>query len=411
MPPATRSQHLVELGHRTRAIGPRNADGGDKAVPNRATGARVGSVATERTTVLLLFGGRSSEHGISCTSAGNVLRALDRSSYDVIPVGIARDGRWLRQPDDPEVLRIVDGRLPAVAETGRLVLAPQWQGAPFLESGPDGNWQAMERVDVVFPLLHGPWGEDGTLQGLLETAGVPYVGSGVLASAAGMDKAYTKLILAAAGLPVGNWVSFHSREWAAEPAIITAQVAELGLPVFVKPCRAGSSVGVSKVDVLGDLAEAVESALREDPRLIVEAGVMGAREIECGVLVDPVAGPQVSSFGEIRVREGHDFYTFEAKYLDDSVDLIVPAELEAGLLHLLRQMAVDGFTALGCEGLARVDFFVTAQGEPIINEINTMPGFTAVSMYPRMWGDAGVSYPDLISALIADALRRGTGLR
>jgi D-alanine-D-alanine ligase len=368
-------------------------------------------VATERTTVLLLFGGRSSEHGISCTSAGNVLRALDRNAYDVIPVGIARDGRWLRQPDDPDVLRIIDGRLPTVAETGRRVLAPQWEGAPFLESGPDDRWRAMERVDVVFPLLHGPWGEDGTLQGLLEIAGVPYVGSGVLASAAGMDKAYTKLILSAAGLPVGHWVSFHSREWVAEPDIITAQAAELGLPVFVKPCRAGSSVGVSKVDQLEDLAEAVAAALREDPRLIIEAGVTGAREIECGVLVDDAGNPRVSSFGEIRVREGHDFYTFEAKYLDDSVDLIVPADLDAHLLDRLQQMAVDGFVALGCEGLARVDFFVTAQGDPIINEINTMPGFTAVSMYPRMWAAAGTAYPDLISALIADALRRGTGLR
>lgn len=367
-------------------------------------------MATQRITVMLLFGGRSSEHGVSCTSAGNVLRALDRSRFEVIPVGIAKDGRWLRQADDPEVLRIVDGSLPGVAETGAAVLAPLWPGGPFMEQI-DGQWRPMVGVDVVFPLLHGPWGEDGTVQGVLETAGVPYVGSGVLASAAGMDKGYTKLILDAAGLPVGRWVAFHAREWAGDEAGLTQRIAELGFPVFVKPCRAGSSVGVSKVSQPQDLPAAVATALRQDPRLIVEAGVTGAREIECGVIADASGGVRVSSFGEIRVREGHDFYTFEAKYLDDSVDLLVPAQIEGPTLEEMRRMAVDGFTALGCEGLARVDFFLSADGGPTINEINTMPGFTAVSMFPRMWGDAGLAYPDLISALIDDALRRGTGLR
>ncbi len=369
------------------------------------------STDRERIRVLLLFGGRSSEHGISCTSAGNVLKALDRSRFDVVPVGIATDGRWLRQPDDPDVLRIIDGSLPRVADTGAPVLAPLWPGGPFLEQSGAGQWVEMERIDVVFPILHGPWGEDGAVQGVLETAGVPYVGSGILASAVGMDKAYTKLTLASAGLSVGRWVSFNSRQWAADQPALAASIADLGFPVFVKPCRAGSSVGVSKVSGAQDLTSAVETAMREDPRLIVEAGVTHAREIECGVLVDADGVPQVSSFGEIRVREGHEFYTFEAKYLDDSVDLIVPAQIEPEVLQRMRRIAVEGFTALGCEGLARVDFFLGADGEAIINEINTMPGFTAISMYPRMWGDAGVSYPDLISALIADALRRGTGLR
>ena len=368
-------------------------------------------IEDERIRVLLLFGGRSSEHGISCTSAGNVMKALDRARFDVVPVGIATDGRWLRQADDPDVLRIIDGALPRVAETGAAVMAPQWPGGPFMERSDDGQWRAMDRIDVVVPILHGPWGEDGTVQGVLELAGVPYVGSGVLASAAGMDKAYTKVILSAAGLSVGEWTSFHAREWVSGRAAVEARVAALGFPVFVKPCRAGSSVGVSKVSRSEDLAAAVEQAILEDPRLIVEAGVTDAREIECGVLVDREGIPRVSSFGEIKVHEGHDFYTFEAKYLDDSVDLIVPAQIDEAVLDRMRQVAVVGFTALGCEGLARVDFFLTASGEAIINEINTMPGFTAVSMYPRMWGDAGVTYPDLISALIDDALRRGTGLR
>ncbi len=367
--------------------------------------------ADQRIRVLLLFGGRSSEHAISCTSAGNVLRALDRERFDVVPVGIATDGRWALQPDDPDVLRIIDGNLPQVSTEGAAVLAPLWPGGQFLQADGLGAWQPMDRIDVVFPILHGPWGEDGTLQGVLETGGVPYVGSGVLASAAGMDKDYTKTILAAAGLHVGRWVAFTARQWLAGSEALSVQVAELGYPVFVKPCRAGSSVGVSKVSRPEDLASAVGVALQEDPRVIVEAGVSDARELECGVLVDDQGVPRISSFGEIKVREGHDFYDFEAKYLDDSVDLIVPAVLDADDEERMRQAAVDGFTALGCEGLSRVDFFLTTDGTPIINEINTMPGFTAISMYPRMWGDAGVAYPELITRLIEDALRRGTGLR
>lgn len=368
-------------------------------------------MTTKRTRVLLLFGGRSSEHGVSCTSAGNVLRALDRDRYEVIPVGIDHDGTWLRQPDDPDAMQVVEGELPTVARTEQQVLPPVWAGAPFLEGDPAGGWQPMPDIDVVFPLLHGPWGEDGTLQGMLELAGIPYVGSGVLASAAGMDKATTKTLLAAAGLPVGQWEHFHASQWASDKDAVIERLRALGEPLFVKPCRAGSSVGVSKVNRAEDLEEAVELALREDPRIIVEAAVESAREIECGVLTDADGNAQVSSFGEIRVRAEHEFYTFEAKYLDDSVELLVPAPIEPELLERLRSMAVAGFHALGCEGLSRVDFFVGADGQPSINEVNTMPGFTAVSMYPRMWGDAGLAYPDLITALIEDALRRGTGLR
>lgn len=357
--------------------------------------------------MLLLFGGRSSEHSISCISAGNVLRAIDRDRFDVVPVGIAQDGTWWRQPEDWDGPQ---GTLPTVAARGCAVLPPVAPGAPFLQRDTGGGWQPMEPIDVVFPLLHGPWGEDGTIQGVLETAGVPYVGSGVLASAVGMDKSYTKLVLAAAGLPVGEWVAFHRSAWQRDPGGIAEAVEALGYPVFVKPCRAGSSVGVSKVAGPQELGEAVAAALREDPRVIAEASVEGAREIECGVLVDADGQVRTSSFGEIRVRSGHDFYTFEAKYLDDAADLIVPADLDPAVAEQMRDAAVRAFEALGCEGLARVDFFLNADG-PSINEVNTMPGFTSISMYPRMWRDAGVGYSELISILIGDALARGTGLR
>ena len=366
---------------------------------------------TTRTRVLLLFGGRSSEHAISCTSAGNVMRALAGSAFEIVPVGITPAGEWVLQEPDPDRLRIVGGELPSVGEDGPRVLPPAWPDGAFLQQAGPGQWESMGPIDVVFPVLHGPWGEDGTIQGALELAGVPYVGSGVFASAAGMDKGHSKSLLAAAGIPVGSWVACHERDWADAPGIIREQVAALGFPVFVKPCRAGSSVGVSKVAEPAGLDAAVAIALAEDKRIIIEAGVEGARELECGVLAQPDGTAGVSVFGEIVVREGHDFYDFEAKYLDDSVDLIVPAELPDDTEAELRELAVRAFNALGCEGLSRVDFFLSAEGLPVLNEVNTMPGFTAISMYPRMWGESGISYPELVAALINDALRRGTGLR
>lgn len=366
---------------------------------------------TTPTRVLLLFGGRSSEHAISCTSAGNVMRALEGSPFEIVPVGITQSGEWVLQEADPDALRIVDGSLPAVAEDGPRVLPPAWPGGQFLRNAGADRWETLGRIDVVFPVLHGPWGEDGTIQGVLELAGIPYVGSGVFASAAGMDKGHSKTLLAAAGIPVGSWVTCHRQDWSDDPERIREQVSELGFPVFVKPCRAGSSVGVSKVSDPADLDAAMATALAEDARLIVEAGVEGARELECGVLVQADGTTGVSVFGEIVVREGHDFYDFEAKYLDDSVDLIVPADLPADAEAELRGLAVRAFHALGCEGLSRVDFFLSAEGHPVLNEVNTMPGFTAISMYPRMWGESGISYPELVTDLITDALRRGTGLR
>lgn len=339
------------------------------------------------------------------------MRALDRDRFRLTPVGITRAGKWVLAPDDPDALRIVDGHLPEVAGAGPEILPPVHPGAPFrIEAGAD-TFVALPSVDVVFPMLHGPWGEDGTVQGLLEIGGTPYVGSGVFASSAGMDKAQTKAVLTASDLPVGRWVSFHESDWRTAPEAVAERIAAMGWPVFVKPCRAGSSVGVSKVKNPDGLASAVAGALAEDPKVIVEASVEGAREIECAVLLDPDGAPAISAFGEIRVGGAHEFYDFEAKYLDDAAELIVPAPLEPTQAEHMRQLAHRAFRALDCEGLARVDFFLGADGEASINEVNTLPGFTPISMYPRLWAYSGVDYPTLISRLLDDALRRGTGLR
>jgi D-alanine-D-alanine ligase len=253
--------------------------------------------------------------------------------------------------------------------------------------------------------LHGAWGEDGTIQGLLEMAGIPYVGSGVLASAAGMDKEYMKLLLTARGLPIGAYAVHRD----GEP--LGVDVRALGLPVFVKPARGGSSLGISKVDRAEDLPAALEEAHRHDPKALIESALPG-REIECGV-IDGVDGaaPEASLPGEIRVSgDGHDFYDFEAKYLDDVADLTVPAELPDDVTARVRALACQAFEALGCEGLARVDFFVDGDAV-VVNEVNTMPGFTPYSMFPRVWAATGLDYPALVDRLIRSALRRGTGLR
>jgi len=262
----------------------------------------------------------------------------------------------------------------------------------------------------VFPVLHGPWGEDGTVQGLLETLGVPYVGSGVLSSAIAMDKGHMKAALADAGLDVGRYVVVSDREWRTEPDRVLDAIGELGLPVFVKPARAGSSLGIVRVTSADELRAAIESARKHDPRIIVEAAVTGAREIECGVLADAVGGRQASRCAEIIVNARHEFYDFEAKYLDDSATLVVPADLPADVEDRVRSASVRAFDALSCDGLARVDFFVRDDGSIVLNEVNTMPGFTSISMYPRMWAATGIDYPELVDRLIADALRKGTGL-
>jgi D-alanine-D-alanine ligase len=365
-----------------------------------------------RIRVAVVFGGRSSEHAISCVSAGSVLRALDRERYDVVPVGVTRDGRWVLEADDPERLRIVEGRLPAVDVDGTSVVLAADPTRRDLEVHEPGDLpRSLGSVDVVFPVLHGPFGEDGSLQGLLEMAGVPYVGSGVLASAAAMDKGVMKTVFAQAGLEQAPYVVIPDRAWRRDRHRVLAQVAELGLPVFVKPARAGSSLGISKVSDAADLEAAIEDARRHDPRVVVEASVEGAREIECGVLVDVDGEPEASVCAEIIVHGAHEFYDFEAKYLDDAADLVVPADLPASVAAQVRELSVLAFDALGCEGLARCDFFVTPDERVLINEVNTMPGFTSISMFPRVWAETGVSYPELVDRLVADAMRRGTGLR
>ncbi len=360
-----------------------------------------------RTRVLVLYGGRSSEHSISCVSAGSVLSALDLNRFEPITVGITREGAWVGHPGDPEQMTIEGGRLPHIDPGGDRVtvsLDPERPGVWF-DSVIDGE-RVFEPVDVVFPVLHGPHGEDGSVQGLLDIAGLAYVGSGVLSSAACMDKATTKRLLQAAAIPAGDWHSFSHSEWGEAGAGHSRVVAGLGWPLFVKPTRAGSSMGVSKVHGPDELDDALALAAEHDPNVIVEAGVEGAREVECGVLVGRDGIARASVCAEIKVRSQHEFYDFEAKYLDDSAELIVPADLDPGLAGQVQDMAVRAFRALGCAGLARVDFFVRAGGELVVNEINTMPGFTSISMYPRMWQASGVSYPELISTLLADALAR-----
>ena len=369
--------------------------------------------ATRKPRVAVVFGGRSTEHAISCVSAGSVLRAIDRDRYDVVPVGITPEGRWVLAPDDADALAIAGERLPQVDPAGRTLALP---GDPTRKSlvvldvsEVPGD---LGRVDVVFPLLHGPHGEDGTIQGLLELAGVPYVGSGVLASAAAMDKEYMKLLLAARGLPVGAWVIVSRRQWDTDRVRVEERVRDLGLPVFVKPARGGSSIGITKVDDWDLLPEALAAAFASDPKAIIEAAVPG-REVECGVLeaAQPGGPAEASLPAEVRVTGGQTFYDFEAKYLDGATEFDVPADLPAEVTSLVRSTAIEAFHALGCEGLARVDFFVQGDGTLVVNEVNTMPGFTPASMFPRMWAATGVDYPALVDRMLQTALRRTTGLR
>jgi D-alanine-D-alanine ligase len=349
-----------------------------------------------KTRVAVVFGGRSSEHTVSCVSAGGVLPNLDRDRFEVVPVGITPEGTWMIGGDDKPTLELRD--LPTVAS-----LVPTSGG----ELVPAEPGHVIADVDVVFPLLHGAWGEDGTIQGLLELADVPYVGPGVLASAVAMDKEYTKKLLAAEGLPVGTFEVLRRDQ----ATLSIEQRERLGLPVFVKPSRAGSSVGISKVNDWADLDAAIEFARRTDPKVIIESGVVG-REIECGVLEFPDGRIEASLPAELRVVGGAvDWYDFDAKYVDDVCEFDIPAKLDDDLSERLRAMAITAFRALDCQGLSRVDFFVTDDGELVINEINTMPGFTPISMYPRMWAVTGIDYPTLLTTMIETAIARGTGLR
>jgi D-alanine-D-alanine ligase len=364
--------------------------------------------------VALLFGGRSGEHAISAATAAGVLKAIDRDKYDVLPVGITRTGQWVVASDDPAVWELRSGRLPEVtAASGSEVVLSSSSDGPQLQVLEAGSVpEVLAQVDVVFPVLHGPFGEDGTVQGLLELADVRYVGSGVLASAVGMDKHYMKLVFAAHGLPVGPYVVVTPRDWSQRREDVLTRVKGLRLPVFVKPSRAGSSLGVTRVDDLADLESAVEYAQVHDPKVLVEEGIAG-REIECAVLGGRAdTSPRASVVGEIVVDGDGQFYDFEAKYIeDDTARLDIPADVPAAVSERVRDLAVQAFEAVGAEGIARVDTFVTPEGHVVLNEINTMPGFTPISMYPKLWEASGLSYPELIDELIQLALERPTGLR
>ncbi len=364
---------------------------------------------TRRTRVAVVFGGRSAEHSISCVSAGSVLAALDPERYEVVPVGITREGGWVLH--DGASLAIVDGRLPEVAGGTAVTLVGDPAGRGLLRLGDDAP---LVEVDVVFPVLHGAFGEDGTVQGLLEMSGLPYVGSGVFASAASMDKEFTKKLLAAAGIAQGDHVVLRDAAGAltTDPsALSAAQRERLGLPVFVKPSRAGSSIGITKVADWADLDAAVATAAAVDTKVVVEAALPG-REVECGVLAGVGGVPDTSLPAEIRLRAGVDWYDFDAKYLDDAVDFDVPADLTPEQTAAVQDVSRRAYLALDCRGLARVDFFLgtdpaTGEDQLVVNEVNTMPGFTPISMFPRMWAASGVAYPELVDRLVAGALAQG----
>ncbi|MFJ8824525.1 D-alanine--D-alanine ligase family protein [Streptomyces sp. NPDC102467] len=367
--------------------------------------------------VAVVFGGRSSEHGVSVVTAGAVLRAIDRSKYDVLPIGITREGRWALTSDDPERMAIADRKVPDVADLadsaeGGVVLPVDPASREVVYTEPGSVPKALGDVDVVFPVLHGPYGEDGTIQGLLDLSGTPYVGCGVLSSAVGQDKEYMKRIFTSFGLKVGPYLVVRPREWEHDQEGTRRRVAEFvgehGWPLFIKPARAGSSIGITKVESFEGLDEAMETARAHDPKVIVEAAIVG-REIECGVL-EFEDGPRASAPAEIPPVQAHDFYDFEAKYIDSAAG-IVPAPLTPEQTAEVQRLAVAAFDAVSCEGIVRADFFLGEDGEFVINEINTLPGFTPISMYPRMWQESGVSYPELVDLLLQAALRRSTGLR
>jgi D-alanine-D-alanine ligase len=347
------------------------------------------------TRVAVVFGGRSTEHSISCLSAGTVKVSLEAAGYEVIPVGVTRQGAWVLAASE-QAYALRGDELPEV-----------YGGEPVAFSGdatqPGLITQTGSRVeiDVVFPVLHGPYGEDGTVQGLFEMAGIAYVGSGVYASAASMDKAHMKMAFAAAGIPVSAYEVVRP---GSHP--VDGVMDRLGSPVFVKPARGGSSIGITRVTSEAALTEALETARDSDPKVLIESAIVG-REIECGVLAGANGGPaEASAPAEIVVDDAFEFYDFQAKYLADSTTVTVPADLPPAVTRKVQQLAVAAYEALDCAGLARVDVFACPDGSVVMNELNTMPGFTATSGYPVMWAATGISLPQLVDRLVQDALYR-----
>jgi D-alanine-D-alanine ligase len=363
-------------------------------------------VTGSKRRVAVLFGGRSAEHEISCISARSVIDALDPSRIEVVPIGITKEGRW----------HLLSGPPALPSETGRMPEILDGEGTAVELGGERGSRELIaadgtrEAIDVVFPLLHGPYGEDGAVQGMLELAGVPYVGAGVLASALGLDKDVQKRLWRDAGLPVVPFLVVRQPEWDEDPEEVAAGAEALGYPLFAKPATLGSSVGVAKVHAAGELEAALAEAFRFDRKALLERGMEHAREVECAVLGndDPVA----SIAGEI-VPTGHEFYDYEAKYLDEQgAQLLIPADIKPSVMEEVQRMAIAAFRTIECTGMARVDFFLMGEDELFLNEINTIPGFTSISMYPKLWEASGVPYPDLIDRLLELAVERhraGTG--
>jgi D-alanine-D-alanine ligase len=392
----------------------------------RKTGAMASDVNRQRKIrVAVVFGGRGPEHPVSCMGGGNILAAIDRSKYDVIPVGITREGSWVLAADEPARFALTGGELPSVetvAEPGSTVVPWAAQSAAVTASASGQIPHLLGDVDVVLPVLHGPFGEDGTLQGLLELAGVPYVGAGVLASAVSMDKEYMKIIFKARGLPVAPHVVVREQDW--QPAgtagnapanperkRVLDDIGELGWPVFVKPSRGGSSIGTSKARDMAQLEEAIKLAREYDPKVIVEAAIEG-REIECAVLEGLDGGPPDTSVpGQLLVDGGEEFFDFEAKYLDPASTMAIPARIPAADLEQIRSMAAAAFTAVSCEGFARVDFFYTPAGQILVNEINTIPGLSPASFFQKLWETSGVTFVELVDRLLQTALKKRPGLR
>jgi len=387
------------------------------------------TVDQRKIRVAVVFGGQGPEHSVSCLGAGNTLGAIDRDRYEVIPIGITTDGTWVPVPDRPERLALTGGELPSVesaaaepaaASESTTGLATREPAGAELEPARPGQIPAvLSDVDVVLPIIHGPFGEDGSLQGLLEMAGVKYVGAGVLASAVGIDKEYMKLIFAGRGLPVVRHVVVRERDWplpgageaTPESKRVLDAIAELGWPLFVKPARGGSSIGTSKASDMGQLHESIDLARQFDRKILVEAAVDGV-EIEVSVLEGVAGGPPDTSLpGQMMIEGEDEFYDFSTKYLDPEDRMAIPAPIPAAAADEIRRLAAEAFEAVSCEGLARVDFFYTADGKILINEINTLPGMTPTSYFQKLWEASGLPFDQLLDRVIQTALAKRPGLR
>ena len=369
--------------------------------------------------VAVIFGGQGPEHSVSCLGAGNTLGAIDRDRYEVIPIGITTDGTWVPVPDRPERLALTGGELPSVESAAAGLATREPAGAELEPARPGQIPTVLGDVDVVLPIIHGPFGEDGSLQGLLEMAGVKYVGAGVLASAVGIDKEYMKLIFAGRGLPVVRHVVVRERDWplpgageaTPESKRVLDAIAELGWPLFVKPARGGSSIGTSKASDMGQLHESIELARQFDRKVLVEAAVDGV-EIEVSVLEGVAGGPPDTSLpGQMMIEGEDEFYDFGTKYLDPEDRMAIPAPIPAAAADEIRRLAAEAFEAVSCEGLARVDFFYTADGKILINEINTLPGMTPTSYFQKLWEASGLPFDQLLDRVIQTALAKRPGLR